>query len=192
MAELRDDRLEVTFTYLEMHERPKRPRARAPMMHSPMQMMRAHKPTIGFYRYLYNAVGEPWLWYERRVMDDAKLRTILDDELIEIYVLYFGGVPAGYAELNRRTPPDIELNYFGLVPDFIGRGLGGYFLDAVTDIAWDHEPARLWLHTCTLDHPRALPNYQKAGFVPYGQKTRLIPDPRKLGYLPPDAGPVKL
>ncbi len=186
---IRDDRLEVTFTYLEMRERPRRAPARPPMLSQPLMLLRAEAPTIGFYRYLYNTVGEPWLWYERRVMEDDKLRKILDDERIEIYVLYFGGTPAGYAELNRRDRSDIELAYFGLVPDFIGQGMGRYFLEAVIDIAWNNEPRRLWLHTCTLDHQSALPNYQKRGFEPYDQKTRKILDPRRAGYLPVNVGP---
>ncbi len=183
-----DDCLEVTFTYLEMRTAPTRPPARAPVMPRRLLLMRAEKPPVAFYRFLYNAVGEPWLWYERRIMRDEELEQIIHDEQVEIYVLHYGGVPAGYAELNCRNIKNIELSYFGLMPDFIGLGLGRYFLDAVIDIAWTRQPRRIWLHTCTLDHPAALPLYQKAGFIPFAQKTRLVPDPRKMGFLPPEAG----
>ena len=185
----KDDRLEVTFTYLEMREAPSRPPAHPPTLNHPITLTRIMEPTIGFYRYLYNAVGEPWLWYERRIMEDEKLLPIIHDDRIEIYCLFVGGVPAGYAELNRREPTDIELSYFGLIPEFIGRGLGRYFLEAVIDIAWSHHPNRFWLHTCTLDHPSALSNYQRRGFSPFDQKTRKVMDPRRVGYMPVNVGP---
>ena len=127
----KDDRLEVTFTYLEMHEPPSQSPTHPPNLKHPVMLTRIMDPTISFYRYLYNVVGEPWLWYERRIMDDEKLRHIIHDDKIEIYCLFVGGVPAGYAELNRHEGVDIELSYFGLVPEFIGKGLGRYFLEAM-------------------------------------------------------------
>ena len=183
-----DDRLEVTFTYLEMLDAPKRPPAIPPVTRHPVILTRLMEPTIGFYRYLYNSVGERWLWYERRIMEDDRLRQIIHHDKIEIYCLFVGGVPAGYAELNRHDSHDIGLSYFGLVPEFIGQGLGRYFLEAIIDIAWSHNPARFWLHTCTLDHPSALPNYQRRGFIPFDQKTRKVMDPRRVGYLPVNVG----
>ena len=185
----RDDRLEVPFTYLEMREAPKRPPAHPPVIKHAITLTRIMEPTIGFYRYLYNTVGEQWLWYERRIMEDEKLLSIIHDDRIEIYCLFVGGVPAGYAELNRRELRDIALSYFGLVPDFIGQGLGRYFLEAIIDIAWSYQPSRFWLHTCTLDHPSALQNYQRRGFSPFDQKTRKVMDPRRAGYMPVAVGP---
>ena len=96
-------------------------------------------------------------------------------------MLYRNGAPAGFGELDRRQPGEIELAYFGLMPDAIGQGLGVWLLHETIDLAWSYEPERLWLHTCTLDHPRALPLYQRAGFVPYKQETKTIPDPRASG-----------
>jgi GNAT superfamily N-acetyltransferase len=185
----KDNRLEVTFTYLEMHNAPIRPQILPPVLKYPVKLTRIMEPTVGFYRYLYNAVGEPWLWYERRIMEDEPLIQIIHDERVEIYCLFVGSVPAGYAELNRRDRLDIELSYFGLIPDFIGKGLGRYFLEAVIDIAWSHNPNRFWLHTCTLDHPSALPNYQRRGFSMSNQITRKVMDPRQVGYLPVSVGP---
>lgn len=172
--------LEVTITWLEMTARPARPSFARP--HG-VALMRAADPGVGFYRYLYNGVGEDWLWTDRRVLDDAALDAIVSDDRVEIYVLYRHGVPAGFAELDRRQDGDIELAYFGLMPGAIGRGLGVWLLHEAIDIAWSYEPERLWLHTCTHDHPRALPLYQRAGFVPYRQETRTIPDPRKTGVI---------
>ncbi len=172
--------LPCTITFLEMTARPSH--ATVPMpARMKVALMRVHKPGADFYRYLYDRVGKAWLWYERRALDDDALRAIVDDEQIEIYVLYLDGVPAGYAELDRRSPPDIELAYFGLLPEFIGKGLGPYLLDSAIGIAWSYEPKRLWVHTNTLDHPKALGLYQRFGFVPYKREDIEIPDPRLAG-----------
>ncbi|PYO77587.1 MAG: GNAT family N-acetyltransferase [Gemmatimonadetes bacterium] len=83
-----------------------------------------------------------------------------------------GDALAGWYEL-RRVPEDrsVEIAYFGLFPDAIGQGLGKHILSCAVRDAWALEPARVWLHTCTLDHPAALPNYQKRGFAPYKTET---------------------
>ncbi len=175
--------LRCTITSLEMTARPTHAPVPIPARLK-IALLRAHRPGAAFYRYLYERVGETWLWYERRALDDQALSTIVDDDRVEIYVLYADGVPAGYAELDRRTPPDIELAYFGLLPEFIGRGLGAYLLAAAIDIAWAHEPKRLWMHTNTLDHPKALPLYQRFGFVPYKREDKVFPDPRLTGLIP--------
>lgn len=170
--------LEVTITWLEMTARPTRPSFARPRG---VALMRAGAPGVDFYRYLYNRVGRDWLWYERCKLDDAALDAIVSDERVEIFVLYRDGAPAGFAELDRRREGQIELAYFGLIPEAIGQGLGVWLLHEIIDIAWSYEPERLWLNTCTHDHPRALPLYQRAGFVPYRQETRTIPDPRASG-----------
>jgi GNAT superfamily N-acetyltransferase len=157
-------------------------------------LLRLARPAAAFYRYLYAAVGEPWFWYERRLLPDAELETLIRAEGIEITVLYADGEPAGYAEMDYRdkggrsesdrSESGANLAYFGLVPRFIGHGLGGFFLDRTVEEAWRRGARRLWVHTCTLDHPRALALYQKAGFVPYKQETKAIDDPRALGLIP--------
>ena len=96
---------------------------------------------------------------------------------IEIYVLYIDGVPAGFAEL-ARSGAETELAYFGLLPAFIGRGIGGWLLRWSIARAWSTGPPRLWVHTCTLDHPRALGVYQQAGFAIYHRQERRDDDPR--------------
>jgi GNAT superfamily N-acetyltransferase len=168
--------LEVTIVYLEMWSRPERP---APPPPRPdLAVLRAERPPVPFYRRLYDQVGGPWLWYERRQMSDERLAVIVQDERVELQVLYVGGVPAGYAELDCRTAGEIELAYFGLIPDFIGQGLGSYFLAWTVDRAWQLQPRRLWVHTCTLDHPRALAGYRAAGFAEYARERVRIADPR--------------
>jgi ribosomal protein S18 acetylase RimI-like enzyme len=175
--------LACTITRLEMTEKPGRPTAHPP--HGiQVALLRARRPTVAFYRFLYNGVGANWLWYERRAMDDDTLAAIVQDDAVEVYVLYVEGVPAGFAELDRRVKPETELAYFGLMPEFIGRGLGDYLLSTAIDIAWIHEPSRLWLKTNTLDHPRALPLYQRHGFTVYSQEQHIVPDPRLTGLIP--------
>lgn len=177
-----DGKIDTTITYLEITERPSHPHVVAPQGMK-LALMRARQPNVAFYRFLYNTVGGPWLWYERRALDDAALSQIITDERIEIYVLYVDGAPAGYAELDRRQPPDIELAYFGLMPDYIGKGLGRYLLTWAIDTAWSHEPKRLWVNTNSLDHPKAIALYQRCGFQPYKQEKRLFDDPRIIGLI---------
>jgi GNAT superfamily N-acetyltransferase len=161
-------RLTTTVTYLEMKALPSRPAIEAPQAN--LTLVRAHRPTTAFYRWLYERVGAPWLWTDRRRLDDAALRLILDDDRVEVWVCYVAGVPAGYFELDRRLPPDIELAYFGLLPEFIGQRLGPWLLDRSIATAWSYAPARFWVHTQTLDHPRALPLYRDLGFVAYKEE----------------------
>lgn len=181
-----DGRLPVTITYLEMTERPAHPHLLPPRGLA-CSVLRVARPSVRFYRYLYNAVGEPWLWFERRALADADLAAIIQHDGVEVYVLIADGEPAGYAELDRRSPPDIELAYFGLMPDFIGKGLGRYLMTWIIDTAWSHGPERLWVNTNTLDHPKALPLYQRCGFRPYRQEDKLFDDPRLNGLISADA-----
>ena len=179
--------LEVTITYLEMHRRPSSNlRLPAPDRSTILQ---AHQPTLSFYRYLYRHVGTPWLWYERRAMDNETLRAIIHDPAVSIHVLYIDGVPAGYVELDSRVGNEIELSYFGLVPEFIGRGLGPWLLNWALDTAWNCEPSRIWVNTCNLDHPKALLCYQRAGFERCRQEFIRIRDPRLEPYWDTPPGP---
>ncbi len=176
-----DGKLEEVVTYLQMTSAPTQPRAIRRFTN--LAIIRAHNPTVSFYRFLYNTVGAPWLWHERRVMTDQDLTEIIKDKLVYIYVLYVGGVPAGYVELDARIDDEIEITFFGLAPEFIGRGLGQYFLSWAIDKAWNFEPNRVWVHTCNHDHPHAIAVYQRAGFVPYRQERNIIDDPRLLGIM---------
>lgn len=172
-----DGKIETVITYLEMTDPPTSPPPAPPSVG--VTLLKADEPAVSFYRFLYNAVGGDWLWYERREMDDEALAAIIGSPDVEVYVLRVGGVPAGYGELDYREKPHMELAYFGLMPEFIGRGLGRFLLRSMIDQAWTrHHPKRLWVHTCTLDHPGALGLYQRQGFVPYKQETEIIDDPR--------------
>jgi GNAT superfamily N-acetyltransferase len=174
--------LDDVVTYLEMTERPTRPTVPRPI--AKLALMRAEACTVSFYRYLYAAVGEKWLWFERRTWSDQKLADTIRRPSTEISVLYLGGTPAGYYELDRGNPEEVELAYFGLVADFIGRGLGPWLLDQAIDAAWTGPTRRFWVHTCTFDHPKAISLYQRAGFRVYDRRSVHFPDPRALGLLP--------
>ena len=174
--------LTSVVTYLEMTAKPVSPTPPRPARQ--IALMRAERPTVSFYRYLYDTVGEEWLWYERRLLSDDDLAVIIENPDVEIYVLYVSGVPAGFGELDRRIDGEVELAYFGLLPEFIGRGLGLFLLRWLIDQAWSYEPDRLWVHTCDLDHPTALQVYQKAGFVPYEREEISFASPRTGGAFP--------
>jgi len=160
--------VDVTVYYLEMLAPTHR---LVPPLRDGLSVVHVPAPTVPFYRTLYDAVGKDFHWYSRRKMSDEALAAILDDPRDELHVLHCDGSPAGFAELDRRQPDEIELVQFGLMPAFIGQGLGKWFLQWTLGKAWSYTPHRFWLHTCTEDHPAALPNYTKAGFTLYKQET---------------------
>lgn len=177
--------LEVVITYLEMSERPHGPPP--PIPARKLAVLHAEHISVKFYRYLYNTVGERWLWYIRRTMDDAALARKIGAASVAVYVLYVDGEPGGFIELDRADPENVEIVYFGLMPHVIGRGLGRWFLHWGVAAAWDDQTRRLVVNTCSLDHPRALPLYQRIGFRPIRQERKIIFDPRATGIIPADA-----
>jgi GNAT superfamily N-acetyltransferase len=163
-----ENQMPITTTYLEMFAH------NGCSVAQPLPgvtVLHARNPTVSYYRYLYGAVGKDWDWTSRGKLSDEELAKIIQDPRVEMHVLLVVGVPAGFAELDRRVAGEIELKQFGLVPEFIGRGLGKYFLQWVIDTAFSYAPDRFWLHTCTRDHPVALSNYLKAGFVVFKTET---------------------
>ena len=158
----------VTTFYLDMAAPPGRVPAAPPPA---ARVARAHRPTVAFYRFLYREVGRPWRWTDRDKLGDAALAALVQHPDMHVHVLYHDGTPAGYCELDYRQPGEAEIVYFGLMPHAIGRGLGRFFLDWTVREAWRHGLCRLWLHTCTRDHPRALATYRQAGFALYREET---------------------
>jgi len=118
-------------------------------------------------RRLYRDVGGEWFWHERLKWTDAELETYLADPRVAVWELLVDGESAGYFELYRHDDGGVEIHYFGLISKFIGRGLGGLLLERAVREAWDFGANRVWLHTCTLDSPNALPGYQARGFRPF-------------------------
>ena len=161
--------VEAIVTFLEMHAKPAQ--AKVPPQLAKTALVRAEGISVPFYRYLYDAVGRPWTWVERKRMSDDELAAIVADPKVEVMVCWIAGVPAGYYELDRRRAGVVDLAYFGLVPERIGKGLGRWLLATAIDHAWQGGPERVTVNTNTLDHPRALPLYQRMGFVPYDRRT---------------------
>ncbi len=125
---------------------------------------RADHPLPELNRFFYSAVGGDWYWLDRLGWSYRQWMDYLDREELETWIVSSEGLPAGYAELEFQAQGEAEICYFGLLPRFIGQGLGGYLLTEVVRRAWFRGATRLWLHTCSLDHPAALPSYQKRGF----------------------------
>jgi len=144
---------------------------------SKLAIMRVPEIPLPFYRFLYGEIGKTHYWYLRNHLSDHELAAILHSQSTQISVLYHDGAPAGFAELNLYKMPDtIELVYFGLCPQYIGRGLGKWFLGQVVRSAWEESPKRLMVSTDTLDHSNALPVYQKMGFTPISFKDEKMED----------------
>ena len=158
--------MQVTRTYLELTTPGQ---FQSAFGHFPeIDIERVAHPSPELYRHCYRTVGEAYHWRDRWDWTDEEIRTHLGKSEISLYVARRDAALAGWYEL-RRVPDDasVEIAYFGLAPGAIGVGLGKHLLSCAVRDAWALEPARVWLHTCTLDHPHALPNYRKRGFVPY-------------------------
>lgn len=164
-------RVPSVVTWLEMLEPPRRPPRQPPLPGT--AIVRALAPTVHFYRYLYDTVGGPWLWTRRRLIDDAALASLIGAPTTDLRVLWLHGVPAGYVELDFADHPDVKIAYFGLMPEFTGKGLGPYLLDWAIRHGFAAGAARLHLDTCDLDHPKALATYEAAGFVAYDRSESL-------------------
>lgn len=149
-------------TYLEMSE----PTEFSPsfIQATDIEIVKMEMPDLAFYKFLYQSVGEEWAWRDRLIMPNSELRTILSSDRTQVYVLYVSGSPGGYVELFRHEDDSVEIAYFGLRGDYMGRGLGKHLLSYGISKAWELKPQRVWLHTCNLDGPHALTNYQKRGF----------------------------
>jgi GNAT superfamily N-acetyltransferase len=184
--ELEPGRLAAVVTYLQQTERPAVVAAAPP---PGMEIRRLEKAGLERYRALFRAVGEPWLWFSRLRMGDEELTATLNDPGVEVYVLSADGMDQGLLELDLRQAPDIEIAFLGVVPELVGRGAGRLLMNFAIESAWSRAPRRLWLHTCTLDHPGALGFYQHFGFRAYQRAIEVSPDPRLAGELPRAAAP---
>jgi len=176
----------AVVTYLEMRTPPTLSSAPPP---PEFRVRRVVHPDLEWYRALYRAVGETWLWFSRLRLSDAELREVLHHPEVDVFVLSHDRQDVGLLEFDRRQFPDIELAFFGITPDWIGRGAGRALLYHCLPLAWELYPQRLWLHTCTSDHPGALRFYTQAGFVPYKRAIEVADDPRLSGQLLRSAAP---
>ena len=173
----------VEVTFLRMDRRP--PELESPALPPDSCLERLARPTVPFYRYLYDTVGGDYLWWFRRTVPDAHLASVLAAPRVSVHVLYRDGGPAGFFELERRPNGTTNLSYFGLLPHAVGQGIGAAFLREAIDLCWSEGCAAVTVNTCTADHPRALPNYLAAGFVPFRRVREEWPVPARLGMRPP-------
>lgn len=184
------------ITHLEMTQRP-RP---APLPDAPLTLRKAAHISVQDYRTLFRLVGARWLWFSRLTQSDKEIEQILSDPHIALFIIEDRkGESAGLLELDFRIPSACEIVYLGLVPTLNGKGFGKWLMAQCLMLSWaglkqagqNTVPAieRVWLKTCTLDHPAAMPFYRKYGFIPYAQETEIYPDPRLTGHLPMDSAP---
>ena len=152
----------VTRTYLELRSPDELRPAPTPTPEPTVE--RIEQCSVSFFRYLYQEVGRAYHWTDRLRWSDETIRAYLATPGVSVWLMSWEAEPAGYFELREHEDRSVEIAYFGLLPDYIGRGWGQFLLTRAVQSAWELGPDRVWLHTCTLDHPAALSNYRKRGF----------------------------
>ncbi|MGG7645217.1 GNAT family N-acetyltransferase [Rhodovulum sp. YNF3179] len=175
-----------TVTWLEMTERPGYPWPHAPA-NIPVTLLPSDTPPVWYFLALYDAVGRDHAWEDMHAEDPETVRAMLHHPDVTLYTLLSDGWPHGFFLLDWRRPGTCELAYFGLVPEAVGRGLGTFLLQTAVHTGWDRDGIeKMTVNTCTLDHPRALINYQKNGFAPVRQeeRSRILTRDRDLSRIP--------
>lgn len=160
--------VDVTRTYLRMQ----RPSALKPaLINDPrLTFERLAQCDVATARSYYRAVGATWNWNDRNRWSDAEYQAYLDRPGLTLWLLRFGSDDAGFVEIEQHHDGAVEIALFGLLPRYVGRGFGKHLLTCAVRASWGMKPHTVWLHTCTLDSPRALPNYVKRGFSPYREE----------------------
>jgi GNAT superfamily N-acetyltransferase len=166
---------------------PAPPRPESP--HVEWTFGRVTHPDLNWYRDLFRRIGEDWLWTSRLWMPDQTLAPILEDSRVEIYALWINQRAEGLLELDFSVEGSCELSFFGVTASLVGSGAGTWLMNRAIRLAWSKRVRRFWLHTCTLDHPRALSFYMRSGFVPFRRQIEVLSDPRLTGHLPRSAAP---
>jgi len=143
----------------------------------------AKRPPVGYFLYLYGAVGAPYEWTDWLARDLKEQTAFVHDPKVEFFTCMVDGWPGGFFMLDTREKGICDLAYFGLVPEAAGRGLGPWLLSQAIHMAWDrHNVAKVTVNTCTLDHPRAIGLYQRLGFTPVRreERSRVLTRPREV------------
>lgn len=163
--------VDVTVTFLAMTARPGYPRPHLPLGPA-AALVGAERAPAWYFLQLYDTVGREYEWSDQHDRPPEAVEAFLHDPAVTLYTFVRDGWPHGFFVLDGRVPGTCDLSYFGLVPEAIGRGLGTFLLQTAVHMAWDRPgTGRVTVNTNTLDHPRALPLYQKAGFVPVRRET---------------------
>ncbi len=179
-------RVAAVVTYLQMLHRPP---ARPGPSEKSWTIDKAEFSAMEDYRHIFRRVGQNWLWFSRLRLSDEDLSQILAHPKYETYLLKVSGRNHGLLELDFRCEHEAEISFFGLTPDMLGQGAGRWLMNQALEIAWSRPIRRLWLHTCTFDHPGAVEFYLRSGFVPYGRQIEITEDPRLAGLMPKSAAP---
>lgn len=184
-TDLPPGKIATIVTYLEMRERPRLKRLPA----EPGWALERLRDETARYRALFRSVGEDWLWFSRLHVTDAQLTATIGHPDVEAYALVIDGRDSGLLELDFRPAGECELAYFGVVPEAVGRGTGRRLMNEAVRRAFRRPIRRFFVHTCSLDHPNALPFYMRSGFTPYKRAIEVADDPRLRGALPLGAAP---
>jgi GNAT superfamily N-acetyltransferase len=175
-------KIAAVVTHLEMLQRPALP----PDPAGPWALRRVEHPDVRWFRELYRRVGEEWLWFSRARMSDAELAAIIRAPGVEIHALVHDGRDEGLLELDFRQHGQCEIVFFGVTANLIGTGAARFLMKSALARAWVGAVSRVWVHTCTFDHPAALGFYQRAGFRPFRRQIEIADDPRLDGTAPRD------
>lgn len=178
-------KLACVVTSLQMLQRPEG----TPFHRGDVGLWRVRDPRPDWYRSLFHRVGADWLWWSRLQMSDEALARVIGDPNVEVYAVSRDGTDHGLLELDFRVPDSCELAFFGLAEPLLGQGIGRWLMAQAIERAWVRPIRRFWVHTCTLDHPAALPFYLRSGFVPFRRQVEVADDPRRVGIFPPSAAP---
>jgi GNAT superfamily N-acetyltransferase len=167
-------KIAAVVTHLEMLDRPVLP----PDPEGAWARRQVAHPDLNWFRDLYRRVGEEWLWFSRARMGDAELAAIIQAPGVEIHALVHDGCDEGLLELDFRQSGQCELVFFGVTEKLIGTGAARFLMNCALERAWSGSVTRVWVHTCTFDHPAALSFYQRAGFRPFRRQIEISDDPR--------------
>ncbi|QQO19632.1 GNAT family N-acetyltransferase [Bradyrhizobium diazoefficiens] len=176
-------KIAAVVTHLEMFAPPTR-RDDPPVAWA---LRKVDAPELDWYRDLFRRVGEEWLWFSRARMNDTELAAIIRTPGIEVYALVADGHDEGLLELDFREPGQCELVYFGVTASLIGTGAARFLMNRALELAWSRDVRRVWMHTCTFDHPSAVAFYQRSGFRAFRRQIEIADDPRLDGTAPRDA-----
>jgi len=172
-------KIAAVVTHLEMVARPTAPPDHKDAdIKGPWTLRRVAHPDVDWFRELYLRVGAEWLWFARARISDAELAAKIQSPRVDIHALVLDGADEGLLELDFRQPGACEIGMFGVTAELTGTGAGRWLMKRALELAWAQGVDRVWLHTCTYDHPAALPFYLRSGFRPFRRQIVVGDDPR--------------
>ncbi len=180
-------KMAAVVTYLDMLSPPAR--LMDPAGADGLALTRLGSAEVERYLQIYQTLGERWMWFSRLVMPREELQAMISHPANEAYAVSRNGRDCGLLELDFRTPQSCEIAFFGLFDDEVGTGAGRWLMNRAMSKAWRLGIARVWVHTCTFDHPGAVSFYRKSGFEPYKVALEVCDDPRLSGKMRREAAP---